>query len=115
MDPLGGYDVDLTLFRHKQTKRDIEDRPAKTDDPFYSPCNLTTYLYHTRVAQSVEQTAVNRKVGGSSPPMGAITDEPEGTGTLQDCLGAVCRKGTSCTLLHLSLWRNGIRRRLRSV
>ena len=33
--------------------------------------NLTTYPWHTRVAQPVAQSAVNREVEGSSPSMGA--------------------------------------------
>lgn len=67
------YDVDLTLFRHKQLMTDIRIARMRRIRAilFYSSRSLTTYFRYTHVAQQVERPAVNRVVEGSSPSVGA--------------------------------------------
>lgn len=67
------YDVDLTLFRHKQLMTDIRIARMRRIRAilFYSSRSLTTYFQHIHVAQQVERPAVNRVVEGSSPSVGA--------------------------------------------
>ena len=103
------YDVDLTLFRHKQLMTDIRIARMRRIRAilFYSSRSLTTYFRHIHVAQQVERPAVNRVVEGSSPSVGAnkaICAKKQALFSRSPGRG---RRFDTCHIHHMASWYNG--------